>query len=231
MLRIVGVLEIGRRYGFSINRFSKHPVCYHGVCGDSCPHAHRLHFALETAFPCLRCHCRSLMFLTSLSLLTGRPATGWRAVARRSSCTSISIPNRWRGFLRLQVITARCLSLLATHWGCCNRSRQIGPRARALQADCCSWLGGKAGYSREQGATWQEHGLKRGVSSCSAWISMPRAHSAGSSARMQSYGLGTMPYLDWFCSVEGDPLPRTLSGLHLGLGKGGVSFSPKYGML
>ena len=160
MLRIVGVLEIGRRYGFSINRFSKHPVCYHGVCRDSCPHAHRLHFALETAFPCLRCHCRSLMFLTSLSLLTGRPATGWRAVARRSSCTSISIPNRWRGFLRLQVITARCLSLLATHWGCCNRSRQIGPRARALQADCCSWLGGEgrvfAGAGRDLAGTWPE---------------------------------------------------------------------------
>ena len=44
---------------------------------------------------------------------------------------------------------------------------------------------------------------------------------------MQSYGLGTMPYLDWFCSVEGDPLPRTLSGLHLGLGKGGGELFPE----
>ena len=55
MLRIVLALKIGRRYGFSSNRFSKHPVCYHGLCGDSCPHAHRLHCA-GPRFPCLRCH-------------------------------------------------------------------------------------------------------------------------------------------------------------------------------
>lgn len=176
------------------------------------------------------------MFLTSLSLLTNLPTTGWRAVASRSSCASISIPNRWHGFLRRQVIIARRLSLLATRWGRCKLSRQIGPRARASQADWGNWPGAKARYSRERGATWQEHGLKRRVSSCSAWISMRRAHSAGSSARMRSYGLGTMPYRDWFCSAEGVRSPGGLPGWHLGLVsepgncRGGL-FPAEYGML
>jgi len=158
------------------------------------------------------------MFLTSLSLLTDRPTTGWRAVARRSSCASISIPNRWRDFLRLQVVIARRLSLLSTHWGRCKLSRQIRPRVRASQADWGNWPGAKAACSRERGPTCQAHGLKRRVSSCSAWISMRRAHSGGSSTRMQSYGLGTMPYRDWFCSTERVRSPGGIIGLASGAG-------------
>ena len=159
------------------------------------------------------------MFLTSLSLLTDRPTTGWRAVARRSSCASISIPNRWRGFLRLQVIIARRLSLLSTHWGRCKLSTANQAASARLAGRLGQLASGRRPGIRGSGvATWQEHGLKRRVSSCSAWISMPRAHSGGSSARMQSYGLGTMPYRDWFCSTERVRSPGGIIGLASGAG-------------
>jgi hypothetical protein len=48
---------------------------------------------------------------------------------------------------------------------------------------------------------------------------------------MRSYGLGTMPYRDWFCSAEGVRPPGGLPGWHLGwylnLVIAEVGFSPR----
>jgi hypothetical protein len=47
---------------------------------------------------------------------------------------------------------------------------------------------------------------------------------------MPSYGPGTMPYRDWFCSAEGGPLPRAARGnpgQTPGPDNPGQSFSPR----
>ena len=177
------------------------------------------------------------MFLTSLSLLTDRPTTGWRAVARRSSCASISIPNRWRGFLRLQVVIARRLSLLSTHWGRCKLSRQIRPRVRASQADWGNWPGAKAACSRERGPTCQEHGLKE-KSFLVLGLDLDAARALGPGVQPERNRMG------WerchtetrFAPLSGSAPPGGLSGWHLGLGFepgdcGGGLFPAEYGML
>ena len=210
-------MKIGRRYEFSSNRFSKGSVCYHGLCGDSRRHVHRLNFRWA-AFPCLRCHLPQSH--VSDQLIAAYRSASYR-VENSSETFILHIDQYSEPLARLFAASGRHCAAFVTAFnplGTLQTFEAIRPRVRASQADWGNWPGAKAACSRERGPTCQAHGLKRRVSSCSAWISMRRAHSGGSSTRMQSYGLGTMPYRDWFCSTERVRSPGGIIGLASGAG-------------
>ena len=182
----------------------------------------RMHIGYTCAgphFPCLRCHLPQSH--VSDQLIAAYRSANYRV---ESSCETfvLRIDQYSEPLARLFAASGHHCAAFVT---ACNPlgTLQTFEANRAASARLAGRLGqlarGEGRRIRGSGVRpVQEHGLKRRVSSCSAWISMRRAHSAGSSARMQSYGLGTMPYRDWFCSTERVRSPGGIIGLASGAG-------------